>query len=264
MFGSDAGMVFNFIKPEKTSDFEAVVAKLSEALQKSDKPERKQQAVSWKVFRAIEPGANGSVLYVFTIDPAVKGVDYTVSTILAEAFPSRRPGALQGVCGGLCDGSELREPEACLGPRPVAPFKGEREHKRTTTAKFRSRDHATTHGVQHDLGGVVHVELLQDVRAVRLDRDRADREQFGNLFVAVSFGDQLEDLPLALGQRVEAIGHAFLGQVPDVVVEHHFGDHGAEERLAGRDGGHAANQTRCRLSPSTGIPSRPRSSAWMM
>jgi hypothetical protein len=88
MFGSDAGMVFNFIKPDKTSDFEAVVAKLSEALQKSDKPERKQQAVSWKVFRAIEPGANGSVLYVFTIDPAVKGVDYTVSTILAEAFPS--------------------------------------------------------------------------------------------------------------------------------------------------------------------------------
>ncbi len=88
MFGSDAGMVFNFIKPEKTSEFEAVVAKLSEALQKSDKPERKQQAVSWKVFRAVEPGANGSVLYVFTIDPAVKGVDYTVSTILAEAFPS--------------------------------------------------------------------------------------------------------------------------------------------------------------------------------
>jgi hypothetical protein len=74
--------------PDKTSDFEAVVAKLSDALQKSDKPERTQQAVSWKVFRAIEPGANGSVLYVFTIDPAVKGVDYTVSTILAEAFSS--------------------------------------------------------------------------------------------------------------------------------------------------------------------------------
>jgi hypothetical protein len=88
MFGSDAGMVFNFIKPDKTSEFEAVVARLGEALQKSDKPERKQQAGSWKVFRAMEPGSNGSVLYVFTIDPAVKGVDYTVSTILAEAFPT--------------------------------------------------------------------------------------------------------------------------------------------------------------------------------
>jgi hypothetical protein len=81
-------MVLNFIKPEKTADFEAVIAKLRDALQHSDKPERKQQAASWKVFRANEPGANGSVLYVFTIDPAVKGADYTVSTILAEAFPT--------------------------------------------------------------------------------------------------------------------------------------------------------------------------------
>jgi hypothetical protein len=88
VFGSDAGMVLNFIKPEKTADFEAVVAKLHDALQKSDKPERRQQAAGWKVFRASEPGVNGSVLYVFTIDPAVKGADYTVSTILAEAFPS--------------------------------------------------------------------------------------------------------------------------------------------------------------------------------
>lgn len=88
VFASDAGMVLNFIKPEKTGDFEAVVARLREALQKSDKPERKQQAASWKVFRASEPGVNGSVLYVFSIDPAVKGADYTVTTILAEAFPT--------------------------------------------------------------------------------------------------------------------------------------------------------------------------------
>jgi hypothetical protein len=87
VFASDAGMVLNFIKPDKTADFEAVVAKLREALHKSSKPERLQQAASWKVFRALEPAANGGVLYVFVIDPAVSGADYTVSTILAEAFP---------------------------------------------------------------------------------------------------------------------------------------------------------------------------------
>ena len=86
VFGSDAGLVLNFIKPDKTADFEAIVGKLKEALAESDKPERKAQAAGWKVFRAAEPGANGSVLYVFVIDPAVKGADYTVSTILAEAF----------------------------------------------------------------------------------------------------------------------------------------------------------------------------------
>jgi hypothetical protein len=87
VFGSDAGLVLNFIKADKTADFEAVITKLKEALAKSDKPERKQQAAGWRVFKAVEPGPTGTVLYVFIIDPPVKGADYTVSTILADAFP---------------------------------------------------------------------------------------------------------------------------------------------------------------------------------
>jgi hypothetical protein len=79
LFQNDAGMVL---------DFEAVMAKLKEALAKSEKPERKKQAASWKVFKGVEPAAGGNVLYVFFIDPAVKDVDYTVSTILSEAFPT--------------------------------------------------------------------------------------------------------------------------------------------------------------------------------
>lgn len=88
VFASDAGLVLNFVKPDKSGDFEFVVAKLKEALAKSDKPERKQQASGWKVYKGVEPGANNSVLYLFVMDPAVKGADYTVSTILAEAFPT--------------------------------------------------------------------------------------------------------------------------------------------------------------------------------
>ena len=87
VFASDAGMVLNFIKPDKTADFESVISKLKEALTKSEKPERKQQAASWKVFKSPDPAQGGNVLYVFMIDPAVKGADYTVSTILAEVFP---------------------------------------------------------------------------------------------------------------------------------------------------------------------------------
>src|SRR5262245_1367159 len=47
-FAGDGGMVLNFIKPDKTADFEAVLAKLKEALNKSEKPGRKDQAKSWK------------------------------------------------------------------------------------------------------------------------------------------------------------------------------------------------------------------------
>jgi len=80
-------MVLNFIKPDKTADFEAVMVKLKEALMKSEKPERKQQAAAWKVFKSPDPAGGGNVLYVFMMDPAVKDADYTVSNILAEAFP---------------------------------------------------------------------------------------------------------------------------------------------------------------------------------
>jgi len=86
VFASDGGLVLNFVKADKTADFEAVMAKLKEALQKSPKPERKQQAMTWKVFKSPDPAAGGNVLYVFVIDPSVKDADYTVSTILAEAF----------------------------------------------------------------------------------------------------------------------------------------------------------------------------------
>ena len=97
------------------------MAKLKEALAKSEKPERKQQATSWKIFKAAEPGAGGNVLYVFIVDPAVKGADYTRGE---RSWPRRsRPtgaGALQGLRRRVRDGSEHRQPDARVGPREVA------------------------------------------------------------------------------------------------------------------------------------------------
>ncbi len=87
VFPNDAGMVLNFIKPDKVADFEMVMTKLKEGLQKSENPQRKQQAASWKVFKSADP-AGANVLYVYIIDPAVKGADYQVSNIIAEAFPA--------------------------------------------------------------------------------------------------------------------------------------------------------------------------------
>jgi hypothetical protein len=95
VFGSNTGLVLNFIKPDKTADFEAVVAKLKDALQKSSNAQRKQQAASWKVYKSSDPGPAGSVLYVYIVDPVVKGADYAVTTILAEAFSSEELAALQ-------------------------------------------------------------------------------------------------------------------------------------------------------------------------
>src|SRR5262249_60973067 len=86
VFPGDGGVILNFVKADKTADFESVLTKVKEGLAKSEKPERKQQATGWKVFKASEPGPNGAVIYVFVMDPVVKGADYSVGNILVEAF----------------------------------------------------------------------------------------------------------------------------------------------------------------------------------
>ena len=59
---------------------------MKEALAKSEKPERKEQATGWSVFKATEPGPNGAAIYVFIMNPVAKGAEYSVGTILVEAF----------------------------------------------------------------------------------------------------------------------------------------------------------------------------------
>jgi hypothetical protein len=87
-FTSDGGMIFNIIKPDKGPDFELVMAKVKEALAKSDNPKRKQMALGWRVFKGLEPGPGGNLVYVFWFDPPVKDEDYQITAILGEAFPN--------------------------------------------------------------------------------------------------------------------------------------------------------------------------------
>lgn len=76
------------IKADKTADFEAVMAKVKEALSKSSDAKRKQMALGWRVYKGLETAAGGNVVYVWILDPPVKDVDYTVTEILKEAFPN--------------------------------------------------------------------------------------------------------------------------------------------------------------------------------
>jgi len=81
-------MIINVIKPDKTADFEAVMARVKEALAKSDNPKRKQMALSWRVFKGLESGPGGNYVYIFWFDPPVKDEDYQITSILGEAFPN--------------------------------------------------------------------------------------------------------------------------------------------------------------------------------
>jgi hypothetical protein len=64
-----------------------VIARVQAALEKSTNPRVQEQGKGWRMFKATEPGPNGTVLYVFVMDPTVPGVDYGLGGILAEAYP---------------------------------------------------------------------------------------------------------------------------------------------------------------------------------
>src|SRR4051812_23043377 len=85
--------------------------------------------------------------------------------------------------------------------------------------------------VPRQLDAVAHAELLEDVRAVRLDRLLADREDLGDLAVRVALRDELHDLLLARGERVLDERLARAGALGVVADESALGAR-VEERLA--------------------------------
>jgi hypothetical protein len=82
----DIALITILIKPDKTADFETVLTKLKESLAKSEKPERKQQAAGWKIFKSTQL-AQGNAVYIMRIDPVIKGQEYDISRLIAEVFP---------------------------------------------------------------------------------------------------------------------------------------------------------------------------------
>src|SRR4030095_15441914 len=63
----DAAVITILIKPDKTADFESVLAKYKEALGKSDNATRKTQLAGMKFFKAA--AAQGGVPYIIVVDP---------------------------------------------------------------------------------------------------------------------------------------------------------------------------------------------------
>jgi hypothetical protein len=87
VFSTGAGMLFFYVKPDKSVEFEAVVTRLSEALDKTADPVRKQQAAGWRILKSVELQTDSPV-YVFVFDPAVVGADYDPVKVLSDGAPA--------------------------------------------------------------------------------------------------------------------------------------------------------------------------------
>jgi 23S rRNA G2069 N7-methylase RlmK/C1962 C5-methylase RlmI len=86
VFGARTGIVLNYVKAARVEQFEAAVAELRKALEASDNPIRRQQADGWRFFRAEEAGPSGTVVFVFAVDPVLRGADYAIRAVLEDAL----------------------------------------------------------------------------------------------------------------------------------------------------------------------------------
>ena len=86
-FDGDIALWSIAVLPDKTADFEMVMARVKEALLKSEMPQRRQQAAGWRVIRNAMPMPDGNIVYTHVINPVVRGADYTILAILYEAVP---------------------------------------------------------------------------------------------------------------------------------------------------------------------------------
>jgi hypothetical protein len=82
-----ASLVTVLIKPDKAADFELVLGRLKDALQKSDKPERRQQAAGWHIYKGAKP-VQGNTVYIMRIEPVIAGEEYDITRLIAEVFPT--------------------------------------------------------------------------------------------------------------------------------------------------------------------------------
>lgn len=89
-FDGDTALWTVAVKPDKTAEFEEIMAKMRAALLKSPDPMRRQQAAGWKVMRVTQPLSDGTIAYVHMVHPVVKNMDYTIMQTLYEAFPDER------------------------------------------------------------------------------------------------------------------------------------------------------------------------------
>ncbi len=81
-FDGSAALMFHFVKPGSTADYEAVMQRVSDGLSETGKTD---QSSGWKVFRAgADFTGQGAVPYVWAIDPVVSGANYAAATIINE------------------------------------------------------------------------------------------------------------------------------------------------------------------------------------
>jgi hypothetical protein len=118
-FTAPAGLLFNTVRADRVEDFEMAMGYLQSALASSTNERVREQAAGWRIFKATEAGPSNTVLYVFVLDPAVTGADYSLGRILAAAYPEQaKLGEIWKLYSGSVIGGSLLNLTPVKAPAP--------------------------------------------------------------------------------------------------------------------------------------------------
>lgn len=112
-FEASTGLLVFHVHSDRTRDFEAVAARISQGLEAATSPVRREQAAGWRIFRATDTSADA--VYVVVIDPVVRGADYDPVKMLTELAPDE----VQGLYEQL-KSSVIRVERLDLAPLPAS------------------------------------------------------------------------------------------------------------------------------------------------
>ena len=87
-FDTDYVIWFYAVKGESAANFESFFGRVKEAMAKSERTERRQQAQGMKLLKSTASAPDGTQTYVLLISPVTKGVEYSPGMLLFEVFPS--------------------------------------------------------------------------------------------------------------------------------------------------------------------------------
>ena len=83
---AQAAVITILVRPERESDFAAMLGYLGKALQGNRAAARQRQAAGWKVMKGMQP-FGGNIVYVMSLDPVVPRAEYDPIRLIQESFP---------------------------------------------------------------------------------------------------------------------------------------------------------------------------------
>lgn len=87
-FATELGAFIVVVKADKAASFDTAMARLKQVFVTTTDKDRKAQSAGWRVLKSTEDATEGSITYIWLIDPVAKTASYDPIAILKQISPA--------------------------------------------------------------------------------------------------------------------------------------------------------------------------------